>query len=780
MILSFAKQHKAESILLSITAALFIGVAGFALSYSGFRPFGIALLVSCLVLLLGYIGSKCIKKKCPNSRFSSFISSAKAPERAAKAISIILILLFIAHYEGGQDYLYQVDGLGGSSFLNQGQVFFSLLGVLLYNSCFVLSVVTFFLPSKLFKSFRERILWPWLLLCLALTPLSLCGLFGNLYAGDAAFDPYGFRMVLLGIEYGLLLALYGINGFSSPLGKLSKGFYKPVLLILAIAVLCLPNSYTFAVAFGSVNRYIMLPLDLNLTHRILVYLAFALPIAYYFLLRPFDIPHRRALLTFVAYMALIGYLGKLRYGIWTNLQTLPLHLCNTAMYIVPLTLTFKTTKVFYFTMFINVIGAFLALLMPNYSEELGTFAVRVGEFYLNHLYAFFMPVLIVICRIYPRPTIKYFAYSMIGFLAYFVLVFVVNTVGTAYGYDVDFFFINSDFVADKLGDWAKNIFDISASFKLNGKTFEVHPAYLIAFYLVYVGLSVLMWYVYELLFKGVDGLELLLDKAEASRISTNEWKAMQRSEKMETNKATVEIQHLRKRYPGNDYDTVKDFSLHLEGGHIYAFLGKNGAGKSTIIKSIVGMHDFDGGSISICGYDMKHQEIKAKSELGFVPDHYALYESLTGRQYVNYIADLYGVSQQDRDAILPDLLKRLSMDKAFDDQIGTYSHGMKQKITIISSLVHSPKVWILDEPMTGVDPISIFQIKETMRSVAEKGNIVFFSTHLIDVVSNLCDEVIMLRKGELVYQGKMEDIKREGIDLEELFVKLNGGEAGNA
>ena len=472
MILSFAKQHKAESILLSITAALFIGVAGFALSYSGFRPFGIALLVSCLVLLLGYIGCKFIKKKYSNSRLSSLINHAKAPERAAKAISIILILLFIAHYEGGQDYLYQVDGLGGSSFFNQGQVFFSLLGVLLYNSCFVLLAVTFFLPSKLFKSFRERILWPWLLICLALTPLSLCGLFGNLYAGDAAFDPYGFRIVLLGIEYGLLLALYGINGFSSPLGKLSKGFYKPVLLILAIAVLCLPNSYTFAVAFGSVNRYIMLPLDLNLTHRILVYLAFALPIAYYFLLRPFDISHRRALLAFVAYMALIGYLGKLRYGIWTSLETLPLHLCNTAMYIVPLTLTFKTTKVFYFTMFINVIGAFLALLMPNYSEELGAFSVRVGEFYLNHLYAFFMPVLIVVCRIYPRPTIKYFTYSMIGFLAYFILVFAVNTIGTAYGYDVDFFFINSDFVADKLGDWAKNIFDITASFKLNGKTFD--------------------------------------------------------------------------------------------------------------------------------------------------------------------------------------------------------------------------------------------------------------------------------------------------------------------
>ena len=215
MILSFAKQHKAESILLSITAALFIGVAGFALSYSGFRPFGIALLVSCLVLLLGYIGCKFIKKKYPNSSFSSLISNAKAPERAAKAVSIILILLFIAHYEGGQDYLYQVDGLGGSSFLNQGQVFFSLLGVLLYNSCFVLSAITFFLPSKLFKSFRERILWPWLLLCLALTPLSLCGLFGNLYARDASFDPYGFRIVLLGIEYGLLLGLYGINGISS-------------------------------------------------------------------------------------------------------------------------------------------------------------------------------------------------------------------------------------------------------------------------------------------------------------------------------------------------------------------------------------------------------------------------------------------------------------------------------------------------------------------------------------------------------------------------------------
>ena len=172
-----------------------------------------------------------------------------------------------------------------------------------------------------------------------------------------------------------------------------------------------------------------------------------------------------------------------------------------------------------------------------------------------------------------------------------------------------------------------------------------------------------------------------------------------------------------------------------------------------------------------CGYDIEHQPIEAKECIGFVPDHYALYENLTGRQYISYIADLYGVSKEDRETRLVDLLDRLGMKAAFDKQMKTYSHGMKQKITIIGALIHNPKIWILDEPMTGVDPNSIFEIKECMREHAKKGNIVFFSSHLIDVVNNLCDEVIIIRHGDFVLSANIQDLKDKHIDLETLFLE---------
>lgn len=231
------------------------------------------------------------------------------------------------------------------------------------------------------------------------------------------------------------------------------------------------------------------------------------------------------------------------------------------------------------------------------------------------------------------------------------------------------------------------------------------------------------------------------------------------------------ISHLTKRYGNAKTNAVTDFSLELSGGKIYGFLGKNGAGKSTIIKAIVGMHGFNDGSISVCGYDVVHEGVQARQEIGFVPDNYALYENLTGRQYINYIADLYNVTTAERMERLPALLKRLEMESHFDDQMKTYSHGMKQKITIIGALIHNPKIWILDEPMTGVDPNSIFQIKECMREHAAKGNIVFFSSHLIDVVENLCDEIIMIKHGQLVYRESIENLDKNHLDLETLFLE---------
>ncbi len=702
------------------------------------------------------------------------------PRTLEVVLAALLFLLFLAHFEGGHDYLEGIDGLS-SSFLDEGSTVLALLSVLLYQGGVSFLAFSYQVDSELMNALRKYFLTPLFLILLAFSPYLLQGIVGDLFGNGADLDPYRFRLPLLGLEMGISVLLLALSWWRNPTKYPPTGFYKPFLLLLPVFLLALPNSYSLQVLFGSRQPSIPLPLELNLPHRVYVYFAFLLPNAYFLLLHPFDVRHRRAFLTYIAFLALFGYVGRLRYEIWTSFERLPLHLCNTAMYVVPFTLVFKTEKVFYFTMFINVIGAFIALLMPNYSTSLGTFSMLTLEFYINHLYAFFMPVLIVLLKVYPRPSIRYFLYSMAGFLFYFLFCLVLNTWGTAMGYDVDFFFLNSDYVVGEIGAWAEDIYAIEWGFTLNGKTFLVHPLYLILFYLVYVLLALLMWYVYELLFRAVDGFEGLLEKIDKDRAYRAVWKkSEERRVTMERKSgASLQIEHLRKRYPHNDFDTIKDFSLSLEGGRIYGFLGKNGAGKSTIIKCIVGMHDFDDGKILVDGLDLKAEEVKAKSLIGFVPDHYALYESLTGREYVSYVADLYEVGGKEREERIASLTKRLSMEKAFDDPIATYSHGMKQKTAIIAALVHDPKLWILDEPMTGVDPVSVYEIKETMREHAARGNIVFFSSHLIDVVSNLCDEIIVLSKGNLVYHGDVHALKGKGVDLERLFLDLleegNGG-----
>lgn len=241
---------------------------------------------------------------------------------------------------------------------------------------------------------------------------------------------------------------------------------------------------------------------------------------------------------------------------------------------------------------------------------------------------------------------------------------------------------------------------------------------------------------------------------------------------MSENKVFLKVTHLSKKYHGADNYAVKDFSMDLDGGKIYGFLGKNGAGKSTIIKSIVGIHGFEEGYINVCGYDVVENPLETKKLIGFVPDNYALYENLTGRQYINYIADLYGVSKEDRIQREDNLVKRIELTQRYDKPMKTYSHGMKQKITIIAALIHDPKVWILDEPMTGLDPNSIFQIKECMKEHARKGNIVFFSSHIIDVVKNLCDDVIIIKHGKLVKNIDLDAHPEEREQLEKNFLIL--------
>ena len=231
----------------------------------------------------------------------------------------------------------------------------------------------------------------------------------------------------------------------------------------------------------------------------------------------------------------------------------------------------------------------------------------------------------------------------------------------------------------------------------------------------------------------------------------------------------IQLKEVSKKYGGKKY-AVKDASFEVNAGEIFGFLGTNGAGKSTIIKSLVGLQPLTSGKMTICGYDVERQSVETKKRIGFVPDHYALYEKLTGREYINYIARLYGVEKEERDELIAHFLNIFELASAFDNQMKTYSHGMKQKVAIIAALIHTPPIWILDEPLTGLDPNSIFQVKETMKQYAARGNVVFFSSHIMDVVEKLCDRVAIIKKGEIITTQKVSDIVALGIPLEDYYM----------
>ena len=426
--------------------------------------------------------------------------------------------------------------------------------------------------------------------------------------------------------------------------------------------------------------------------------------------------------------------------------------------------------------------------MPNYRESMLVGNPSIWYFWINHCCAFMMPLLGVALYEFERPKLKQFGFSSIWFFVYFVFVLVLNTVftglegietpfGTISG--TDYFFINSKFIADKLGKWAEKIFDIGLSFDVAGRTLTFHPIYQLIYYVTYALMGFGIWFVYQLGFDISDSHRALHYKLRGIRIDRLALKSALNGRSLdkpmdENSGISLVLTNFSKKYGLNNYYSVRNVNLSVKGGEVFGYLGPNGAGKSTCIKSIVGIQPITEGSISVCGYDVKTQGVGAKSLIGFVPDHYALYENLTGREYLNYIADIYEVSKEDRDERLSRYITRFELTDSIDNKIKTYSHGMKQKVTIIAALVHDPKVWILDEPLTGLDPTSIYQVKECMREHASKGNIVFFSSHLIDIVEKLCDRIAIIKHGEIQAITTVKEIESGGKTLEEFYLDIIG------
>jgi ABC-2 type transport system ATP-binding protein len=241
----------------------------------------------------------------------------------------------------------------------------------------------------------------------------------------------------------------------------------------------------------------------------------------------------------------------------------------------------------------------------------------------------------------------------------------------------------------------------------------------------------------------------------------------------------IEIAGVSKSYNRGTVKAVDNIDLTVKDGEIFGFLGPNGAGKTTLIKMITGILNADSGTIKLNGKEIGKEPIEAKMQFGFVPDDPNIFARLTGLEYLSFMADMYMVPAKNRLSQIQKLLDRFGMSTAAGDLIQSYSHGMKQKIVVIGALLHNPPVWILDEPMTGLDPRSAFDLKEMMREHADSGKTVFFSTHVLDVAEKVCDRLAIINKGRIILTGSMQEIRehlQENQSLENLFLELTENE----
>ena len=231
----------------------------------------------------------------------------------------------------------------------------------------------------------------------------------------------------------------------------------------------------------------------------------------------------------------------------------------------------------------------------------------------------------------------------------------------------------------------------------------------------------------------------------------------------------LKIEHLTKTY--GEKKAVDDLSLHILPGEIYGFIGHNGAGKTTTIKACCGILPFDAGEITVNGKSISKYPIACKQVLAYIPDNPDLYDFLSGIKYLNFIADVFGVSQTDREERIRRYAQLFELTQDLAQPISSYSHGMKQKLALISALIHAPKLIIMDEPFVGLDPKASHALKELMRQHCDQGGSIFFSTHVLEVAEKLCDKVAIIKNGRLVVSGTMEEVKGN-TSLEDVFLEL--------
>ena len=586
-------------------------------------------------------------------------------------------------------------------------------------------------------------------------------------------DPYHWENVLYVMQLviiGIISCIEILNiprrrqdcGVAKRVGK-NVGFFFTYLIPFMPA-------WAPGVLLGAVGNE---PKDFTVEHRLLMY--FCLFVIFFFYLTGRKKPYDERIFAMIA-LSMSAYFSYFSID-RTALSMLPLHLCNTAIVITLITYVFKLEGLFYFSYLVNVLGAVFAIIMPN-------LYVLVSEpksvlYWFDHVYAFALPVLGVALGIFPRPNFKMVKKAIAVFTAYFVLIVFIdgwfnNAPFNVTGETIDYFFLYSTFYLDKF-PFALPLYK-PWDIYIGGQLIRLFPMYQLLVYVIFVAAMFGLWGVYVVLYRVSDDHKKLAYKKKMIRVQQysliKELNGRPISEPLNPEGVNmIKIEHFTKIYNGSSRKAANDINLEIHAGEVFGFVGHNGAGKSTTIKSMVGIQSVTEGRIEIEGYDISRQPLEAKMNIGYVSDNHAVYEKLTGREYVSYVADLYKVSPEDREQRLAKYTKMFKLEEAIDREIKGYSHGMKQKIMVISALIHDPKVWVLDEPLTGLDPTSSYQIKKCMREHADRGNIVFFSSHIIEVVERICDRIAIISDGKICRCSTIEEIKASGKTLEEIYLE---------
>lgn len=669
------------------------------------------------------------------------------------------------------DSILRVYEFGSNSFSSHAEMIWVQILRWMSIASFMIAILIPFSKSKNMGNLMVVFVLPVSILNLIFLGLNLRAMVGGDVTSVIDYSMDRSIFFILQNSLTIMFALYLLFGKTLRVEfKNYKKVLKNIVLTLPFILLISIPISTYQNFFGYVNINLD---DFELEHRIALYFVLLLPLMLHLALHKKTYEEKYLVVLFVSFAAFIHF-----YAIYSwpfSWSDIPIHLCNAAMVIIPLSLVLKSKKIFYFTYFFNTIGGLLAMVMPNTSGDL--FRTNNIHFWYEHISAFYIPVLVVALGVMPRPKFKEYKWALIVFVMYFLTALGLNAYVSNMNPNIDYFFLNSDFFISKF-IWARPLRENYISvFHYKDLTFTLYPVYQGIIFIVFTLFTLILWTIYEYSYKVSDGLEDLFIKKKIDKLELREFiKEMDGKPLNEPiNRGGVDmlkIKNLSKCYGNNKHKSLDNFSLEVNAGEVFGFLGHNGAGKSTTIKSMVGILPITEGSVEIFGYDIKKQPLEAKMQIGYVPDNHAVYERLTGREYVNYVADLYNVSLKDRKERLEKYLELFDLAHAIDNQIKTYSHGMKQKVTVIAALIHNPRLWVLDEPLTGLDPTSSFQVKESMRLHANEGNIVFFSSHVIDVVEKVCDRIAIIKKGKLMCVKDLKEMRKNGESLEKLYLKI--------